>query len=1119
MSKIRTLFGVLALLVVLADAAGTITPKTPVMLEGCYFISSKEDLYGFAAIVNGYGDDTPNQTACARLGKNIVVNENVLTADGSLNVADTSKFIPWIPIWNFRGTFNGQGFTISGLYVNDTRGNNVGLFGTIVSSENDTEVSVKNLGVYNSYFRGSSSVGAVVGDVRANSDAPIVFYNIRNHSRIEAKSSIAGGIAGLAYGNIQFKNCANSGSVSASYVVGGIVGLTTGISITITNALNVGVVETPTAGFGDDSFAGGIVGQASGTLKIMNVFNQGYVVGYSTKGGIFGSLSGTSLLVNAYNAGPIYSYADYTEYSGPILGRYVGSVKNFEYANVYYQTLDDDVDGDEYGVEVSEKMMKDGTVAYLLHDYHYDGLDASIWGQNVGVDSAPDFSGSITGDMPLVFESLSLNTYEDDVSELPKNYVPGYKYDLPLVTRENYEFWGWYDNADFDGTPVKFIPATANGPQEFWARYSPIYKITYHTGVGITFFDEEILSYVEGKGTVLPRQVTQSGAVFRGWYKDDSFDGERLYEIGPEESGNVVLYAKWLKKNEPSKDADGCYVIKDASDLYGFAAIVNGTDGFTQNLSPCAYLDNDIVLNKNVIKSDGSLNDADTIGFMHWVPINGFEGVFDGRGHSISGLYVKCDSVRNYILADRGYGFFGSLGVGTSENPVVVKNVGIEASYISAKDDYEKVGALVGIANGGDLSEDSYIEISNCYSTSTVSAASYPGGIVGVIDQYSNAVIENCYNSGLVEGRHNDAGGLIGSVKYAADVKLSNSYNVGEVMSYGLRKDENSLIGYDQWWAVVTNCYYLKNSDKEPRYGVSTLAEQFEDGTVAYALHNGENGSIWGQNVGVDLLPNFSGKVKNSAAKQYKVTFHTYEGDEATYFNTYVAGLAKDLPVPAEREGYSFSGWFTSDEFLGKPVTRISSTAEGDLDFYAKWIPDEESSSSSEEVSSSSVVSSSSSSAKSSSSSQVMSSSSSSVKSSSSEARSSSSSSVKSSSSESTSSSSSVVISSSSTEPKSSSSAGKTSSSSRQFELLCNGKSCIEAVMDTWDAPQLQMIVSGRNVLVTGVQSGSTYAVLDVQGHVLSSGRIKGSELSVNVSHSGNFLVRIDRQIWQISVR
>ena len=1019
MSKVRTLFWILALLAVFADSAGTITPKTPVTLDGCYFITSKEELYGFAAIVNGSENVAPKQTACARIGKSIFVNEGVLNSDGELNVADTAEFIPWTPIKNYRGSFDGQGYRIMGLYFNDTSSVNVGLFSNIVAEENDTDVSVKNVRIMNSYLRGKSSVGLIAGNVYATGEAPVIIYNVRNDSRIEAKGNTAGGIVALATGNVQIGNSVNTGYVAASHVVGGIVGLLSGTSVSITNAFSVGVVDVFSEDDGN-SVAGGIVGQASGNVELKNLYNQGYVVGHNVMGGIVGTLSGGSvLLVNAYNTGNVNSLYEDFEDVGAIVGRYVGKVENFKYANLYFQTGEY---GDTYGIEVPEKMMSDGTVAYLLHDYYYEGLDASIWGQDVGEDPAPDFSKKITGDMPQVFEKLILHTYEGDASVLPENYVPGYRYDLPSVFREDYAFSGWYDNAQFKGYPTKFISSVMSGEQEFWAKFTPVYKISYQTGSGTVNIDDEVLSYVEGVGVVLPKNVTRSGAIFRGWYKDKNFKGERLFEIDAEESGDVVLYAKWLVKTEPSKNSDGCYVIKDESDLYGFAAIVNGTDGFSTNTASCAYLANDIVVNENVLNQDGTLNVADSAGFARWEPINGFNGEFDGRGHSISGLYVKCDSVRNYSEAFRGYGFFGSVGVlGAEKYPVTVKNVGIEASYFETKGDYDKVGALVGIANGGGPS-DSYIEISNSYSTSTVNAVSYPGGIVGVIGPYSDVVVENCYNTGSIEGKHNKAGGLVGSVDYHANVNIANCYNVGTVVSYGAQRDEDALVGEVKSDFDMTNCYYLKVTAAKVLYGTSAELERFENGDVAYALHNAENGSIWGQNVGVDPLPNFSGEIKN--------------------------------------------------------------------------YPPEESSSSVTESSSSSVSNSSSSEAKSSSSVEA--------KSSSSDAKSSSS----------------ANTSSSSSEVKSSSSGSvKSSSSGSGFILYCKGKKCSEAVLEKWKAPRFHVMVVGRNVQVTGAHNGSAYALLDMQGRVLTTGRVDGSGFSIEMPYSGNFLVRVDQEIRRISVK
>ena len=56
-----------------------------------------------------------------RFNATITVNENVLDANGEANTGD---FVQWTPIGNdsfegkvYSGTFDGQGHTISGLYV------------------------------------------------------------------------------------------------------------------------------------------------------------------------------------------------------------------------------------------------------------------------------------------------------------------------------------------------------------------------------------------------------------------------------------------------------------------------------------------------------------------------------------------------------------------------------------------------------------------------------------------------------------------------------------------------------------------------------------------------------------------------------------------------------------------------------------------------------------------------------------------------------------------------------------------------------------------------------------------------------------------------------------------
>ena len=121
-----------------------------------YQISNSSQLFWFAKQVN-----SGNKGINAVLTEDIVVNKNVLNADGTLKTSLTN-LIKWTPIGNesnkYTGTFDGQNHTISGLYFNNENISNVGLFGYNDSS------TIKNVGIIDSYFKGFNRVGGVCGN-------------------------------------------------------------------------------------------------------------------------------------------------------------------------------------------------------------------------------------------------------------------------------------------------------------------------------------------------------------------------------------------------------------------------------------------------------------------------------------------------------------------------------------------------------------------------------------------------------------------------------------------------------------------------------------------------------------------------------------------------------------------------------------------------------------------------------------------------------------------------------------------------------------------------------------------------------------------------------------------
>ncbi len=192
--------------------------------DGYYEIGNAGQLYWFADKVNNdyanFGSDNAILTA------DIIVNDGEMTSE-----TDSTKVRHWTPISNnrekYKGTFNGNNHTVSGLYVNNTETNYVGLFGCI--GENG---AVENTGVINSYFNGNDYVGSVAG---YNSRGAIT--NCYNTGEVSGSEWYVGGLAGNnSIGAIT--NCYNTGTVSGTSYVGGVAGSNSNGTITNCYYLN-----------------------------------------------------------------------------------------------------------------------------------------------------------------------------------------------------------------------------------------------------------------------------------------------------------------------------------------------------------------------------------------------------------------------------------------------------------------------------------------------------------------------------------------------------------------------------------------------------------------------------------------------------------------------------------------------------------------------------------------------------------------------------------------------------------------------------------------------------------------------------------------------------------------
>ena len=115
-------------------------------------------------------------------------------------------------------------------------------------------------------------------------------------------------------------------------------------------------------------------------------------------------------------------------------------------------------------------------------------------------------------------------------------------FNLLSPSRENYDFVGWYDNANFTGNPITQIVQGSTGFRSFYAKWVPtVYTISYVDGGGCA----EHTYTVESGETMLCTSATRSGYTFKGWYDNPSFNGSPITQIPAGSAGHKTFYAKW----------------------------------------------------------------------------------------------------------------------------------------------------------------------------------------------------------------------------------------------------------------------------------------------------------------------------------------------------------------------------------------------------------------------------------------------------------------------------------------------------------------------------------------------------------------------------------------------
>jgi hypothetical protein len=397
----------------------TVTPKMPAISDGCFQVGTVDELYGFAAAINGTdGFEQNSETDCLEITSDITVNKNVLNADGDL-AQDTSTYILWNPPSYFVGTIKGNGHTISGLVIIDDakKYQNVGFirsgggtmenlrFKDIYVEDGDASVYHYVGGIYGKNaasgntnyginLKKVSFAGTVltasympVGGIVGKHSARLALEDVHVSGKVKSPSK-AGGFSGEADDVIATRSTNEATIVSEGDYAGGFVAYANGnfrVEMTFTESCNKGIVN------GYKAAAGFIGYMGYAKASIFNSYNSGDIKARDYIGGLVGAhKAGESpelTIYNSYSVGTI-SKRSFTYYYGLLGQSHSDNALDLKNSFFIKDTLYNDT-AIFYGEAIAASKFEDGTLLSKLQQFEQDSIKGSVWDQDLTSDKFP----------------------------------------------------------------------------------------------------------------------------------------------------------------------------------------------------------------------------------------------------------------------------------------------------------------------------------------------------------------------------------------------------------------------------------------------------------------------------------------------------------------------------------------------------------------------------------------------------------------------------------------------------------------------------------------------------------------------------------------------------------
>ena len=447
---------------------------------------------------------------------------------------------------------------------------------------------------------------------------------------------------------------------------------------------------------------------------------------------------------------------------------------------------DDDAENDNSGPVINpDKNIPDPKGTITMNMMVGDDKDKSVSINDFGtiqINSAYNFMG-YEGSSYYSFVSLGKMKGLGNVTAIPQD---GWNYSVAVNPGEGYvvRYKGYYDSqaiyarlyvvSEIAGTsggiigytikcqaPFVFAPKFTESSLEFDADEDLTKELTFVNPTNVTVKSHPDWCKVQAtaKGFNVTATPNYINAERSGIIEFENTEGSTSVSVKQKKSDNPKFEAGNGTETDP-------YIIATAAQL----------DEVRNFPSACFELSKDIDLS-SYLNSNSS----------GWTPIKDFTGKFDGKKHTIKGLWISLSSI-DYV------GLFANIQGSSYNKSASVSNLFVNIS---------KKGITGGNRVGGICGDLSYGNIENCMVTGDISGGGYVGGIVGrnSDNYYNSSIISQCASSGNIIANSGSVGGILAYQNGACSIE--NCYSIANVKTEGSYYSEAYGIGRS-----AENCYF-----------------------------------------------------------------------------------------------------------------------------------------------------------------------------------------------------------------------------------------------------------------------------------------------------------------------